>query len=104
MKNQERSYLINYQELQAKKEDRQYKRGVTQNPNGRWSIGHKVQYVMEKLTEKCTNIQIQKQLKQNKMSFCKKLYIQPNVMITSKINQQSDIRNEDLTMTSNTIT
>ena len=53
-------------------EDRWYKRdGVIQNPNGKWSIGHKVQHVMEILTEKCTNIQIQKQLKQNEMSFCK---------------------------------
>ncbi|WMV29160.1 hypothetical protein MTR67_022545, partial [Solanum verrucosum] len=60
-------------------EEKWYKReGVIQNPNGKWSIGHKVQHIMEVLTEKCTNIQIQKQLKQNEMSFCK------NVMYTTQ--------------------
>ncbi|WMV49054.1 hypothetical protein MTR67_042439 [Solanum verrucosum] len=45
-------------------EGKWYKReGVIQNPNGKWSIGHKVQHIMKVLTEKCTNIQIQKQLK-----------------------------------------
>ncbi|WMV32520.1 hypothetical protein MTR67_025905 [Solanum verrucosum] len=51
-----------------------YKRDeVIQNPNGRWSIGHKVQHIIEILTEKYTNIQIQKQLKQNEMGFCKNI-------------------------------
>ncbi|WMV43464.1 hypothetical protein MTR67_036849, partial [Solanum verrucosum] len=60
-------------------EEKWYKReGVIQNSNGKWSIGHKVQHIMEVLTEKCTNIQIQKQLKQNEMSFCK------NVMYTTQ--------------------
>jgi len=45
-------------------EERWNKReGVMQNPTANWSIGHKVQHVMEILQEKCTNIQIQTQLK-----------------------------------------
>ncbi|WMV54601.1 hypothetical protein MTR67_047986 [Solanum verrucosum] len=84
-------------------EERWYKReGVIQNPNGKWSIGHKVQHIMEVLKEKCTNIQIQKQLKQNEMSFCK------NVMYTTQSydkgqNLRKDTRNINPTIISSII-
>ena len=42
-------------------EERWTKReGVAQNPQAKWSIGHRIQHIMEILQEKCTNLQIQK--------------------------------------------
>ena len=53
-------------------EERWIKRkGVAQNPQAKWSIGHRIQHIMEILQEKCTNLQIQTQLKQNEMNFSK---------------------------------
>ena len=42
-------------------EERWTKReGVAQNPQAKWSIGHRIQRIVEILQEKCTNLQIQK--------------------------------------------